>query len=241
MSFVCKVCEHELQDNMESQKYLQICQDCETLPSTPVTNEDWITMAETNDLALYSRQPLEADSEWLLWNAFSGMYPETKPSIRAAANMINMSYSNAKLIASKWDYNVRIQEYKMFVDEQTKKERALAVKEMNAKHISMAQKLQGKLEKAIENIDPFELKPGDLNALLKTMNELERKAHLDKEARELVEYTPNVSNTKTGQKEVAIKKDDMAEILSILSATGQLNNKTIGVETTTTRVIAREE
>lgn len=246
MLFTCKLCKKDKPIEEESTTYIGMCNSCvstgKEVLNLSVDTSDWTKLADINDIELYDRQPMEADTEWRLFQCYSAMYPEAKPSLRQAAELAGISYSHASSIATKWDYKLRIQAYKQWIDELSKAQRAIAVKDMNAKHVSMAMKLQGKLDRAIDNIDPTMLAPRDINALLKTMSELERKALLDNAAQEAIEYRPAVGSSSEGKKEVTLKKNDMTEILGILKATGQLNTSLMGVETTTTtRVIAKGE
>lgn len=245
----CIICQMEKDDSELDQELLCVCRDCVDTTRrgaalVQVSNDDWIKIAESNDLRLYERQPMETDTEWKLWQAYSGMYPEQKPVLRVAAASIGISASYASVLKNRWDYNVRIQEYKRHIDELTTIERANAVKDMNAKHISMAAKLQGKLDQAIDMIDPGMLKPAELNSLLKTMAELEQKAHLNNDS--VQADTKIIIGTKgKDEKDVTTSRDDISEILSILDGSvGGLAGLRgpIGVEkttTTTTRVMSQ--
>lgn len=246
--FQCQICRSELDDDKMSRQYIGICKSCAAASKvgkliTPRDLGDWKKFAEQNSLPLFERMPQESDSEWQLWLAYSGQYPDATPNLRKAAESICMPYSTAKKISSRWEYSTRILEYKMFVDQQTKLQRAAAVREANEEHLSMAKALREKLAVAIENIDPTFLAPKDINSLLKTATELERKALLDKDTVEQVDYRPNVVDRKNQNKAKAVDKSAMAETLQILQSTGLLGkaaNK-IGIEQTTRVIIDNGE
>lgn len=201
-------------------------------------NEDWMAIAEENEIPLYERQPEENDTEWALWNAYRNMYPATKPNIRIACQDLDITYDHARRISSRWDFSVRIKAWAKHCDELVSQERQDAIVAMNKRHIEMARKLQTKIDKAIDNIDPYELAPKDLNALMKTMAELERKAQLD----ETVGYTANVGLSANKQvKDMTTKKEDLPEVLSILMSAGVLDSKKIGIEQTTRVVVSEDD
>lgn len=108
---------------------------------------------------------------------------------------------------------------------------------MNADHISMASKLREKLNMAIDNIDPLELKPSELNSLMKTMAELERKARTDTMAVETMRAEGFVDADNPELKKSPTKQGDLSEVLSILMKAGALGDVgSLGVRTTETKV-----
>ena len=243
--FICTVCGHEFEDTEMHPSYIDICNTCAiggrkgNLVVTK-TNEDWQKIAETNSIEIYNRQPGETDNEWKIWQTYSGMYPASKPNLRVAANTLNISYSVAKNASSKWDYVVRLQSYKMYIDEQTMEQRRVAALEMSAKHIALANTLYDKVSQAVDLIDPMCLKPGEINNLAKTLTELEHRALFDKDVKAAQEWKPKITGDTGSDKPVVTKKNDLAEILGILGQAGALDNKVLGIETTT-RVIASED
>ena len=112
---------------------------------------------------------------------------------------------------------------------------------MNADHIAMAAKLRAKMHKAIDNIDPYELKPGELSSLLKTMAELERKAQLDtiNVEQQLSEGFVDADNPNI--KKSPTKQADLGEVVGILLKAGALGDiGAIGVRQTT-EVVMRDK
>ena len=240
--FTCAVCRLEYDISEAHSGYIDICTSCAVggrkanLVVTK-TNEDWQKIAEQNSIEIYLRQPGETDTEWRIWQAYCAMYPQVKPNLRVAAEIADVSYGTARLASSKWEYVVRVQAYKLFVDDQLASLRRDNVVAMANRHVALAAKLQEKLELAVDKINPEYLKPSEINSLLKTMTDLENKVYLDKDIQEVKEWKPNV-NGNAGQKAVSTKKSDLSEILSILGTAGVLNK--VGIETTTTTRVVGE-
>lgn len=242
--FTCTICRCDYEENEMAPQYINICKNCAADSKSLIVkrdNEDWQKVAEDNSLELYERQPGEGDTEWYLWQCFSGQYPNAKPNLRLAAEQAGISYNYARRIFYKWDYNVRIQVYKAFIDEVAVLERKKAVVEMQESYTNMANKLRSKVNEAIQGIVPALMKPSEIVQMAKLVTELEQKAHLDKTVREVIDYKPRVNNVKEGQKELVTKKEDMTEILNILGAAGILKDSTIGIEQTTRVVVKGSE
>lgn len=241
MSFLCAICAIEKPDEELHSNYVNICNSCVTASKNRKAlvrqrNDGWMKIADDNDLKYYDRQPMETDSEWKIWQAYSGMYPDKKPTYRDVASLVGCSMSHVKNTALRWDYNVRMQHYKQYVDELTRQHRANAIKDMNDKHISMAEMLRNKLDEAIRYLDPAAIKPSEISTMVKTMAELERKAHLDRE----IEDNAVVALDTQGQGAKVTKKEDMSEILTILGAAGMLQGKQVGIERTE-RIVVKED
>lgn len=200
-------------------------------------NDGWMDVSKQCELEIYERQPVETDTEWLLWCEYRNMYPHTKPIIKHAAERLDVSLSYAKETAMRWDWNIRIMAWKSMIDEHLTKERIEATVEMNRKHIGMAKKIQDKLEIAIDNIDPYNMAPKDITALMKMATDIERKAQLD----ETETYKASLLEGGKDTKAVVTKKEDMSDILAILSQAGILDNKQIGIEKTERIIIGGKE
>lgn len=239
MLIKCQLCGLEAEPSKNS---TTTCTSCAKAIKTRETalrraNDGWMDIAKQCDLEIYERQPVETDTEWLLWCEYRNMYPSTKPVIKRAADQTGSSLSYAKETALRWDWNVRILAWKSMIDEQLTKERIDAAVSMNRKHINMAQKLQDKIDTAIDNIDPYMLSPKDITALMKMATDIERKAQLD----DTEIYKASIVDGGKDEKTVVTKKEDMTDILSILSQAGMLNNKQIGIEKTERIIIGGNE
>lgn len=200
------------------------------------TNSNWMELAAELGIALFERQPEETDTEWKIWCAYRGYYPLKLPTMAELAATVGCSVSTVVKASQRWSYKVRLIEWARFTDADIQEKRIEAVREMNMKQLTMSQRIQNKLEEAIEYIDPATLKPNELVNLFKMATELERK--ITEYVEERVESTAVESSTKHQE---LTKPEDMNEVLSILQKAGVLDGKTIGVEQTTRFVVKEDD
>jgi hypothetical protein len=203
-------------------------------------NADWQEIAKENGIDLWERQPGETQLEWSIWQAYRDSYPGAKPTYKGVAEKVGSTYDYVVQVAKRWSFNMRMQAWIAECDRITMAQRREEVLAMNADHIAMATKLREKMHVAIDHIDPFTLKPSELSSLLKTMSELERKAHTDSMAIEqmaaggagLVDAgNPDIKKSPT-------KQADLSEVLSILLKAGALGDiGAVGVRQTTEVVV----
>ena len=139
---------------------------------------------------------------------------------------------------------MRMQAWIAECDRMTLAQRRQEVLNMNADHIAMATKLRAKMHKAIDALDPLMLAPKDLNGLLKTMAELERKAQVDAMSIETQMNDGFVDADNPNLKKSPTKQNDLSEVVGILLQAGALGDiAQIGVrqtETKTTEVVMRD-
>ena len=223
------------------------CIDCERAYNNRYSyqrqnNGDWPEIARENGIALWERQPGETQLEWSIWQAYRDSYPGAKPTYKGVAEKVGSTYDFVKSVASRWSYNMRMQAWIAECDRITVSQRRQEVLSMNADHIAMAAKLRAKMHKAIDNIDPYELKPSELSGLLKTMADLERKAQTDSMAIEQMQSEGFVDADNPNIKKSPTKQQDLGEVLNILLKAGALGDVTqIGVrKTETTEVVVRD-
>lgn len=224
-----------------------LCVDCVKAENNRVShtrrhNNDFLEVAEQAGLEIWERQPAETDREYQIWLAYRDAYPSVRPSYRLVATQLDTTYNVVKKVALRWKFSMRLQAWAKYVDELTLSQRTTEIKEMNATHVSLAQRINDKLSRAIEAIDPLTLEPRDIKGLLQLSSELERKARLDKAGQ--VEYVPVSDDDNPELKKVDTKLGDMQEIVDILGKAGVINPGAIGIKktvTTTTEVVAKEE
>ena len=218
------------------------CVDCEKAYNNRYSfmrqhNADWMEVAKDNGIELWERQPGETQLEWSIWQAYRDSYPGAKPSYKGVAEKVGSTYDFVRNTAARWGFQTRMQAWITECDRITLAQRRQEVLDMNADHISMASKLRAKLDMAIDNIDPLELKPGELNSLMKTMAELERKARTDTMAVETMRAEGFVDADNPELKKSPTKQGDLSEVLSILMKAGALGDISgVGVRTTETKV-----
>jgi hypothetical protein len=121
----------------------------------------------------------------------------------------------------------------------TQRQRETEILEMNKKHITLAEKINVKLEKAIDNIDPTLMSAKEIAGLLKISSELERKARLDQPVLGAV----RADDDNPDLKKANTNTEDLAQVVDILTKAGVLTGN-IGVRTTTTtttEVVVKED
>lgn len=227
------------QQKTASQRSPHMCVDCEKAYNNRYSfmrsqNADWMEVAKENGIELWERQPGETQLEWTIWQAYRDCYPGAKPSYKGVAEKAGSTYDFVKKTAVRWNFQTRMQAWITECDRMTLAQRRQEVLSMNADHIAMAAKLRSKMHAAIDNIDPFSLKPGEINSLMKTMAEIERKAHTDSMAIASLQSEGFVDADNPELKKSPTKQGDLSEVLSILLKAGALGD--VGVRTTETKV-----
>jgi hypothetical protein len=206
-------------------------------------NADWMEVAKDNGIELWERQPGETQLEWSIWLAYRDSYPGAKPSYKGVAEKVGSTYDFVSQTAVRWGFQTRMQAWIAECDRITLAQRRQEVLDMNADHIAMAAKLRQKMHVAIDNIDPFSLKPGEISGLMKTMAELERKARTDTMSVEAMQADGFVDADNPELKKSPTKQSDLSEVVGILLKAGALGDITqIGVrqtETKVTEIVAR--
>jgi hypothetical protein len=200
-------------------------------------NADWMEVAKENGIELWERQPGETQLEWTIWQAYRDCYPGAKPSYKCVAEKAGSTYDFVRKTAARWSFQTRMQAWITECDRMTLAQRRQEVLDMNADHIAMATKLRQKMSVAIDNIDPLSLKPGEIGSLMKTMADLERKAHTDSMSIEAMRADGFVDADNPELKKSPTKQGDLNEVLSILLKAGALGDMgAIGMRTTETKV-----
>lgn len=241
---ICKRCS---QDKEPATTDKHLCVDCARAESTRVTyyrqhQEDWLAEAIEQGIDPWLQQPRETQWEYTVWSKYRDSYPGKKPTYRSVAEALNTTYGVVKKIAQRWTFPARMQAWIVECDRITMIQRRDEIIDMNKEHIDMAGVLRDKLRAAIDMIEPSELKPGEINSLVKLSNEMERTARLDTltqdEARQpLVAGTANPNLKKGGT-----KQDDLEEIVAILTKAGAFDGvKQLGIRQTTEVAIVDKE
>jgi hypothetical protein len=236
----CKRCG---QQKPPSKSNRHLCDECVKVEDNRVAyyrqhNYNWMDVAKEAGIEIWERQPGETDREWQVWLAYRDAYPATKPSYRLVAEQLGTTINVVKKVGQRWGFAARLQAWAKYCDELTLKARQEQIVAMNEKHISMAEKINQKLQTAIDNIDPYSLKPAEIQGLFKLSTEIERKARLD----EADVYKPTVvDDTNPDLKQSPTKTEDLSEVIGILAKAGLLTGQ-LGVrKTTTTEVVVKNE
>lgn len=222
-----------------------LCVDCVKAENNRVTyyrqhQDDWLAVAKESGLDPWAQQPGETQWEYTVWTAYRDSYPGKRPSYSDAAKLLETTYNVVKKIAQRWTFPVRMQLWMKHVDELTLAQRKQEVLDMNAKHISLANKLNAKIEQAIDMIDVTQVKPSEIASLMKTAAELERKARIDTETQEEAQRGMFVdTNVKQNKKQASAA--DLTEVAQILAAAGALPGFKMKQTTTTTTEIQTDD
>lgn len=235
--WMCEKCESTMDKSVADERYCNNCYKTEAKNTAMAksVNAHWMEQSELVGLELFERQPEENDTEWLIWTTYRQHYPMRMPTWSELANECGVAVSTVIRAAQRWSFATRLQSWARFTDSDMMENRIAAIKEMNERQLDMAQRLQVKLSEAIDFVDPTSLRPNELVSLLKAATDLDRRITMA--LPEKVEGTI----VQTQDKDVvATKPEDMSQIIQILQTTGILDSKSIGIEQTTTRFIAKE-
>lgn len=216
-----------------------LCVDCVRTENVRLTyyrqhQDNWMEISKESGLDVWEQQPGETQWEFTIWTAFRDSYPGKKATYPDVARQLMTTVGVVKHVAQRWTFQARMQAWMKHCDEITLAQRRVEILAMNKQHISMAEKINKKLETAIDNIDEYNLKPGELASLAKVATELERKARIntvdvETELREAMsnDDNPNIKKSPT-------KQQDLAEVVQILLKAGALGDITqIAVRQTT--------
>jgi hypothetical protein len=197
------------------------------------TNHNWVEIAKEAELDLWERQPQETDHEYSVWMRYRDSYPGKRPVFRDIAEEAGITEAAVKHVSKRWNFATRMQAWVKHIDAAILERREAEIMSMNEQHVSMAARLNAKISKAIDMLSIEELTPKDINALIKTATELEKKGRLDqmKPSTMFVDENPELAKNE-------IKTTDIAEILKVLGNAGVLEN--MGVrQTVTTEVVVK--
>jgi hypothetical protein len=208
-----------------------------------MNQSDWLDVAKDAGIDPWLQQPGETQWEYTVWVAYRDSYPGKKPSYRDVAEQLNTTMGVVHKIAQRWTFQMRMQLWMAECDRITMEQRQAEILNMNAEHISMAQRLRNKLGAAIDMIDVATLKPSDIASLMRVAAELEQKARVDTltrddARRDLLRDTENPNLKKSPTKQA-----DLGEVVQILLSAGALGDVTqVGIRETTTReIVAKKE
>lgn len=236
------------QDKYPHKDNKHLCVDCVRVENQMVShrrahNEGWMAVAKEAEIELWERQPRETDREWGIWLCYRDQYPSKKPTYSDVAEQVKTTVANVRSVGSRWDYSVRMQAWAKYVDIITQEQRQKEILGMNAKHISMAKKLNEKLEKVIDALDIETVTPAQLSSLMKIATELERKANIDSVG--TVAVLDNLRDQKLGSgggvDAPKAKKEDLQQIVDILAKAGALEHITGMKKTVTTTTVEHVE
>jgi len=217
-----------------------LCVDCVKAENSRVTyyrqhQGDWIAEALTQGIDPWLRQPGETQWEYTVWMEFRDSYPGKQPKLSEVARKLGTTHNVVSKIAQRWTFQIRMQHWIAECDRLTMLQRKNEVLVMNKEHVDMAKRLREKLSVAINAINPSMLKPNEIGSLLKTADEIERKARIDTENQEVLRRNYTIDDSNPNLKKKQTNTGDLSEIVNILMQTGAIDKMSaIGVKETTT-------
>jgi len=222
-----------------------LCVDCVKAYNCRITytrnHTDIVAQAAASGLNLWERQPGETQWEYTVWITYRDAYPGKRPTYQDAAEQLCCTRDAVRAIAARWSFQARLQAWIKHCEDVTLLQRRDEILAMNQAHVDMAKALRSKLTRAIDMIDPEELKPSEINGLVKTMSELERKAHMDAEIQSTARNEMLVDIDGSGAvKKQATEQGDLGEVVQILLKAGALGSITTVTAKETTLTTERE-
>lgn len=204
---------------------------------------DWLEVAKDSGIDPWLQQPGETQWEYTVWVAYRDSYPGKKPSYRDVAEQLGTTMGVVHKIAQRWSFQMRMQLWMAECDRITMEQRHAEILNMNAEHISMAQRLRNKLSMAIDAINVDTLKPSEIASLMRTAAELEQKARVDTLSREDLRRDLLRDTENPNLKRSPTKQADLGEVAQILLNAGVFGDMTqVGIRETTTReIVAKKE
>lgn len=202
---------------------------------------DWIKASQDAGIDVWLQQPGETQWEYTVWCAYRDSYPGKKPTYGSVAEQLGTTRAVVAKIAQRWTFQARMQLWMAECDRITLQQRQQEILNMNAEHISMAQRLRNKISVAIDLIEPSELKPSELSSLTKLATDLERRARLDEISQDEIRRDTMHDVENPNLKQSPTKQNDLTEVVQILMKSGALGSITqIGIRETTETKTTRE-
>lgn len=233
-------CHHCGRDDVMQSKYSKtMCVDCYTAYVNRNTvikvlgDPNWKERAEQAGLNLWDQMPGESNRDYQIFQAYMGLYPAERPTLRRAAEAVGLAYPTVTAASRRGHFSERLDAWIHECDRLTMHQRRNEMIEMNIQHIKMAKKLRAKLNVALDMLQPEQIGPRDIVSLTKLAKDMEREARVDTIAQEEIQADlAKVSENKELQKKTT-SQGDLGEVLSVLMKSGALGDVgAIGLRTT---------
>ena len=214
-------------------------------------NKNWVAVAEEAGIPLWEQQPNETVDEFDMWTTYRDLWPTVRPTITKVAQALSVSPNKVMKASRKWTWAARLQAWIREVNAEHTAELRQARRKMVEDQIAIGEKLRSKMLKAVENLDEYDVTPGELVQLLKVTQSFEDTARESLDAVER-ETAADVDSTDLFVPEEQIEQgnsrgisaEDAAEVVKILQTAGVLSmpGTKVGVrQTTTMEVVAENE
>lgn len=214
-------------------------------------NKGWLEAAFEQGIPLWEQQPDESVEEYELWQAYSSLWPEVRPTVSRVAEQLDFSVAYVQKVFNKWSWPTRMQSWIREVSADRTAELRAAKRIMVEDHIRLGEALRSKMITAVENLDPEDVTPGELVQLLKETQRLEQTGRdalddIEKATADDVDTMPqglfeDESSAADKSNARGLSVEDMAEVVGILSAAGLVTGGKVGVRQTTEVVAVTDE
>lgn len=215
-------------------------------------NKNWVTVAEEAGIPLWEQQPNETVDEFDMWTTYRDLWPTVRPTITKVAQALSVSPNKVMKASRKWTWAARLQAWIREVNAERTAELRQARRKMVEDQIAIGEELRGKMLVAVQNLDVYDVTPGELVQLLKvtqsfedtareSLDAVERETAADVDSTDL--FVPEDQAEQAGNSR-GISAEDAAEVVKILQTAGVLSmpGAKVGVrQTTTTEVVAENE
>lgn len=215
-------------------------------------NKNWVAVAEEVGIPLWEQQPNETVDEFDMWTTYRDLWPTVRPTITKVAQALRVSPNKVMKASRKWTWSARLQAWIREVNAEHTAELRQARRKMVEDQIAIGEKLRSKMLKAVENLDEYDITPGELVQLLKvtqsfedtareSLDAVERETAADVDSTDL--FVPDDQAAQPSNSR-GISAEDAAEVVKILQTAGVLSmpGTKVGVrQTTTTEVVAENE
>lgn len=215
-------------------------------------NKNWVAVAEEAGIPLWDQQPNETVDEFDMWTTYRDLWPTVRPTVTKVAQALGVTTNKVMKASRKWTWAARLQAWIREVNAEHTAELRQARRKMVEDQIAIGEKLRSKMLKAVENLDEYDVTPGELVQLLKvtqsfedtareSLDAVERETAADVDSTEL--FVPE-DQAELQSNSRGISAEDAAEVVKILQTAGVLSmpGTKVGVrQTTTTEVVAENE
>lgn len=223
------------------------------LVASKENNSGWMQLAMEACIPLWEQQPNESSDEYELWCSYRDLWPEVRPTITKVASASNVSVQVVQKAFNRWTWTARLQAWIREVNADRVAELRASRRQMVADHISLGEKMRAKMLVAVDNLDPEDVTPSELVALLKETQRLEQTSRESLDALE-AETASDIDNMPEGLFASAdsesrgnsrgLTNEGISEVVNILQAAGvlQVSGAKVGVrQTSTTEVVIEDE
>lgn len=233
-------CHHCGRDDVMQSKYSKtMCVDCYTAYVNRNTvikvlgDPNWKERAEQAGLNLWDQMPGESNRDYQIFQAYMGLYPAERPTLRRTAEVVGLAYPTVTAASRRGHFSERLDAWIHECDRLTMHQRRNEMIEMNTQHIKMAKKLRAKLNVALDMLKPEQIGPRDIVSLTKLAKDMEREARVDTIAQEEIQADLAKSNESKELQKKTTSQGDLGEVLSVLMKSGALGDVgAIGLRTT---------